>query len=87
MKLDDMVKVSKIMSPSLYKPSYLFIEMLNDKKQSFKDDVEVGNLQELVDNICFRAYETENQFEHLQMSISKLHKNYLSHTKSTLVLL
>jgi hypothetical protein len=60
-----MVRLSRIMVPSLYNPQMFFAEMIAHQTESFKHNVNEQNLQELVKEILLRAKEGQYGFDHL----------------------
>ena len=82
-----MVAFSKTMVPSLYKPVMFFAEMITNKRESFKTDVNHDDLYELVAQVLKRAQDGEVDFEHLQLSTSRVHRNYRPYTEKTVILL
>lgn len=87
LKFGDMVKFAKIVLPSLYKPDLFFKDLIENKNQSFKHDVDNSDLLELVNQIQKRVSESEVAFEHLQMSSSRYHNSYRPYTAKTFLLL
>lgn len=85
--LQEMVAFSKTMVPSLYKPSVLFTEMITNTRESFKATVKHDDLYELVSQIIERAKLGEIGFEHLQLSNSRVHRNYRPFTERSVFLL
>ena len=85
--LQQMVKFAKIMIPSLYKPAMLFGEMILNKNENFREHVQAKDLEELVEEIDRRARDGEFEFEHLQLSSSRVHKNYRPFIEKTIILL
>lgn len=63
--MQEMVRFSKTMVPSLYKPVMFFNEMITNTRESFKKDVNKQDLYDLVTQILLRAKDGEFGFEHL----------------------
>jgi hypothetical protein len=82
-----MTRFSNVFIPSLYKPQMFFSEMITHKGESFKRDVGKENLYSFVSEIIQRAKDCEYGFEHLQMSNSRMHRNYKAFTEKTILLL
>lgn len=82
-----MVAFSKTMVPSLYKPVMFFAEMITNNRESFKTDVNHSDLSELVEQVLKRAQDGEVGFEHLQLSTSRVHRNYRPYTEKSVFLL
>lgn len=81
-----MVKLAKIVIPSLYNPQFYFNEMISDHEQSFKRDVDKKDLLEMVDQMTRRVSDGEIAFEHLQMSNSRIHNLFKPYTEKTFLM-
>ena len=49
--MQEMVRIAKVMIPSLFKPAMLFKEMLMNTHESFKTSVDKNDLYELVEQM------------------------------------
>ena len=61
--------------------------MIQNTTESFKKDVDPVDLHEFVTEIVKRAEDGAFSFEHLQLSASRIHRNFKSFNEQTIFLL
>jgi hypothetical protein len=63
--MQEMMRFSKTVIPSLFKPNLFFTEMITNTRESFRADVDKNDLYDFVGEILKRVKEGEYGFEHL----------------------
>lgn len=80
--LQQMVSLATLLSPSTFKPTFLFKEMI-ESKENFAKNASEQQVTDLVDGVLNRLRQHRISFDHLQHSVSMMHKQFLSYTGKT----
>lgn len=84
--INDMIRLTTIINPSTTKPTFLFNEIIQSG-QNLATEVEYKILDSFVDSVLSRIQQNRVTFDHLQYSISTLHKEFVPYTDKTFQLL